>query len=107
MAAKPKEPAFNLPACYALKANLPLVSMRLRNVTDDTLFFVFYGMPGDLAQLAAAVILWVPACFASCPTRHAVLFFMLVPCPYSHITFFGCRENMAALMDQWWIEWWT
>jgi CCR4-NOT transcriptional regulation complex NOT5 subunit len=57
MATKPKEPAFNLPACYALKANLPLVSMRLQNVSDDTLFFVFYGMPGDLAQLAAAVIL--------------------------------------------------
>lgn len=33
--------------------------MRLQSVSDDTLFFVFYGMPGDLAQLAAAVILCV------------------------------------------------
>mmetsp|Transcript_393 Transcript_393/g.1096 ORF Transcript_393/g.1096 Transcript_393/m.1096 type:complete len:269 (-) Transcript_393:344-1150(-) len=58
LTAKPKEPSFNLPPCYQLKANLPLVSMRLQNVLDDTLFFVFYGMPGDLAQLAAAVILY-------------------------------------------------
>lgn len=58
LAAKPKDPPFSLPPCYALKANLPPVTMRLQSVSDDTLFFVFYGMPGDLAQLAAAVILY-------------------------------------------------
>ena len=54
---RPKEPQFQLPSCYTVKANLPPIAMRLQNVTDETLFYVFYGMPGDICQLASAVIL--------------------------------------------------
>jgi CCR4-NOT transcription complex subunit 2 len=50
-----------LPACYySGTANVPLVpdGKILAQVADETLFFVFYAMPRDKAQLAAASQLW-------------------------------------------------
>lgn len=55
---RPQEPQFQLPPCYAVKTNMPHMALRLQNVTDDTLFYVFYGMPGDVCQAVAAVILY-------------------------------------------------
>eukprot|EP00041_Stephanoeca_diplocostata_P021612 m.505914 g.505914 ORF g.505914 m.505914 type:complete len:561 (-) comp21867_c0_seq4:804-2486(-) len=55
---RPQEPQFQLPPCYAVKTNMPHMAQRLQNVTDDTLFYVFYGMPGDVCQAVAAVILY-------------------------------------------------
>eukprot|EP00039_Didymoeca_costata_P030137 m.28031 g.28031 ORF g.28031 m.28031 type:complete len:409 (-) comp7965_c0_seq3:57-1283(-) len=57
---RPKEPPFQLPTCYAVKANLPPVPHRMaqQQLADETLFYAFYGMPGDINQLAAAAALY-------------------------------------------------
>ena len=53
---RPKEPPFQLPACYKVSANLPPVPARMaqQQLSDETLFYVFYSMPGDVSQSAAA-----------------------------------------------------
>ena len=56
---KPSEPAFTLPQCYeVMAATLGSATARLGSVKDETLFYVFYGMPGDVSQLAAAGTLY-------------------------------------------------
>lgn len=59
---RPKEPAYNLPACYKITASLPPVPHRMApgqpQLSDETLFYTFYSMPGDINQLAAAAALY-------------------------------------------------
>jgi len=49
-----REPEFQIPNCYFLKDPLlpPLDKMSL--FTDETLFYIFYSMPKDSLQMAAA-----------------------------------------------------
>lgn len=56
----PKEPPFKLPPCYAVNAKLLPVHHRMAHMqlSDETLFYAFYSMPGDINQLAAAAALY-------------------------------------------------
>lgn len=55
---RPKDPQFQLPAYYAIKAPLPAMSSRFQQLSDETLFYAFYSMSGDAMQQAAASILY-------------------------------------------------
>ncbi|QSL67159.1 hypothetical protein MERGE_001548 [Pneumocystis wakefieldiae] len=46
-------PKFNLPACYNVQLAPPALS-KIRNFSDETLFYIFYSMPRDAMQEAAA-----------------------------------------------------
>ncbi|KAK6531607.1 hypothetical protein TWF694_002790 [Orbilia ellipsospora] len=43
------EPDFKLPQCYSVMNTQPLQS-KVRNFSDETLFYIFYTMPKDLMQ---------------------------------------------------------
>ncbi|KAK6533867.1 hypothetical protein TWF281_005216 [Arthrobotrys megalospora] len=43
------EPDFKLPPCYAVMNTQPLQS-KVRNFSDETLFYIFYTMPKDVMQ---------------------------------------------------------
>lgn len=43
------EPDFKLPQCYAVLNTQPLQS-KVRNFSDETLFYIFYTMPKDVMQ---------------------------------------------------------
>ncbi|CCJ30181.1 unnamed protein product, partial [Pneumocystis jirovecii] len=47
------EPKFYLPACYNVQLAPPALS-KIRNFSDETLFYIFYSMPRDAMQEAAA-----------------------------------------------------
>ncbi|KAG5439124.1 hypothetical protein PCANB_001423 [Pneumocystis canis] len=47
------EPKFHLPACYNVQLAPPPLS-KIRNFSDETLFYIFYSMPRDAMQEAAA-----------------------------------------------------
>ncbi|KAG4304377.1 hypothetical protein PORY_002087 [Pneumocystis oryctolagi] len=47
------ERKFHLPACYNVQLAPPALS-KIRNFSDETLFYIFYGMPRDAMQEAAA-----------------------------------------------------
>ncbi|KAI8896623.1 hypothetical protein BC833DRAFT_596783 [Globomyces pollinis-pini] len=47
------EPAFKLSSAYNTY-KVPNVLKNLKNLTDDTLFYIFYSMPRDILQEAAA-----------------------------------------------------
>ena len=47
------EPEFHLPSCYNVQPPPPAQS-KVTSFTDDTLFFIFYGMGGDVLQEVAA-----------------------------------------------------
>ncbi|KAJ1773982.1 transcriptional regulator [Coemansia sp. RSA 1843] len=47
------EPDYKLPSCYNA-CNPPLAMTKIPSVTDETLFYIFYTMPRDELQLAAA-----------------------------------------------------
>lgn len=43
------EPDFNIPACYHV-ASVPPLHSRVTNFMDETLFYIFYSLPGDIMQ---------------------------------------------------------
>lgn len=47
------EQNFHLPACYNVQLAPPALS-KIRNFSDETLFYIFYSMPRDAMQEAAA-----------------------------------------------------
>ncbi|RUP42722.1 hypothetical protein BC936DRAFT_138176, partial [Jimgerdemannia flammicorona] len=47
------EPEYHLPPCYNVQA-APPAQQKIRGFTDETLFYVFYSMPRDVLQEAAA-----------------------------------------------------
>ncbi|KAK9469026.1 hypothetical protein V1512DRAFT_258444 [Lipomyces arxii] len=47
------EPDFHLPACYHVQS-APPQQTKVANFKDETLFYIFYSMPRDLMQEAAA-----------------------------------------------------
>ncbi|KAI9287382.1 hypothetical protein BC943DRAFT_274888 [Umbelopsis sp. AD052] len=48
------EPEFHLPACYRSVQATPPAQQRMRTFSDEILFYVFYCLPRDVAQEAAA-----------------------------------------------------
>lgn len=48
------QPEFTLPECYNVSSALPQ-QQKIQNLTEETLFFIFYTMPKDSMQEAAAV----------------------------------------------------
>ncbi|KAI8643873.1 hypothetical protein BD408DRAFT_384638 [Parasitella parasitica] len=48
------EPGYYLPACYRNVQATPPAHQRMRTFSDEILFYVFYCMPKDIAQEAAA-----------------------------------------------------
>ncbi|TPX40221.1 hypothetical protein SeMB42_g06091 [Synchytrium endobioticum] len=48
------EPQFNLPNCYNLPQLPPPAISKIGSFSDETLFYVFYGLPREAAQEAAA-----------------------------------------------------
>eukprot|EP00912_Choanoflagellata_sp_UC4_P001566 UC4_evm7s991 len=54
-----KQPDFQLPDCYHVKQTaLMPPRQRMKNMSDDALFYAFYTSPGDVAQTAAANVLF-------------------------------------------------
>ena len=53
------EPGYYLPACYRNVQATPPAHQRMRTFSDEILFYVFYCMPKDIAQEAAAQELYV------------------------------------------------
>ncbi|KAG1141571.1 hypothetical protein G6F62_008985 [Rhizopus arrhizus] len=53
------EPGYYLPACYRQVQATPPAHQRMRTFSDEILFYVFYCMPKDIAQEAAAQELYV------------------------------------------------
>jgi hypothetical protein len=54
----------SLPQCYEVKA-VPPLAQRIVQLSDEVLFYIFYNMPGDVMQVAAASVLYVSClCFA-------------------------------------------
>ncbi|ORX91137.1 hypothetical protein K493DRAFT_228744 [Basidiobolus meristosporus CBS 931.73] len=47
------EPAYHLPPCYNAQAPPP-AQLKIGSFTDETLFYIFYSMPRDVMQEAAA-----------------------------------------------------
>uniref|UniRef100_A0A0D9VYP7 NOT2/NOT3/NOT5 C-terminal domain-containing protein n=1 Tax=Leersia perrieri TaxID=77586 RepID=A0A0D9VYP7_9ORYZ len=48
------EPEFNIPACYSAEQPPPLQPIHFQKFQTSTLFYIFYSMPKDEAQLCAA-----------------------------------------------------
>ncbi|KAG1450254.1 hypothetical protein G6F46_002815 [Rhizopus delemar] len=48
------EPGYSLPACYRQVRATPPAHQRMRTFSDEILFYIFYCMPKDIAQEAAA-----------------------------------------------------
>ncbi|KAI7856307.1 hypothetical protein BDC45DRAFT_64999 [Circinella umbellata] len=48
------EPGYYLPPCYRTVQATPPAHQRMRTFSDEILFYVFYSMPKDVAQEAAA-----------------------------------------------------
>ncbi|RPA80882.1 hypothetical protein BJ508DRAFT_415140 [Ascobolus immersus RN42] len=42
-------PEFELPSCYTV-ANTPALQTKVNHFSDETLFYIFYTMPGDIMQ---------------------------------------------------------
>lgn len=51
------EERFQIPSCYMVTA--PPMSSKLTYFAEDTLFYVFYSQPQDVAQLEVAEELYV------------------------------------------------
>lgn len=52
------EPEYYLPLCYYMQAPMQPPQLKLPLFSDDTLFYIFYSMPKDVLQLAAAYELY-------------------------------------------------
>lgn len=48
------EPEFKLPECYDVPSAAPQ-QQKIQNLTDETLFYIFYTMPRDTMQEAASI----------------------------------------------------
>eukprot|EP00045_Choanoeca_perplexa_P012368 m.134763 g.134763 ORF g.134763 m.134763 type:complete len:352 (-) comp15979_c0_seq1:1453-2508(-) len=53
----PTSGAVDLPSCYAV-SQVPPLQKRISQLSELTLFYIFYSMPGDVMQLAASSILY-------------------------------------------------
>eukprot|EP00050_Salpingoeca_kvevrii_P017592 m.66449 g.66449 ORF g.66449 m.66449 type:complete len:210 (-) comp7624_c0_seq2:23-652(-) len=51
-----REPQFSLPACYSVK--MPQAQRIIPQFSEETLFYIFYSMPQDQMQQAAAIMLY-------------------------------------------------
>lgn len=49
-----REAEFQIPSCYLIRPPLPPPTDKMSLFSDETLFYIFYSMPGDSMQLAAA-----------------------------------------------------
>jgi CCR4-NOT transcription complex subunit 2 len=47
------DPKYDLPACYRMSAP-PSAQSKMSKFSDETLFYIFYAMPQDALQDAAA-----------------------------------------------------
>jgi CCR4-NOT transcription complex subunit 2 len=50
-----QEPDHNIPDCYFINPPLSVPTDKMNLFSDETLFYIFYGMPNDVLQVAAAV----------------------------------------------------
>lgn len=48
------EPSFSLSSAYSLSKQVPSCLSKIHQLTDETLFYIFYSMPRDILQEAAA-----------------------------------------------------
>jgi len=53
------DPKFDLPACYRMSAP-PSAQSKMSKFAEETLFYIFYAMPQDVLQDAAAYELYCP-----------------------------------------------
>jgi CCR4-NOT transcription complex subunit 2 len=53
------DPKYDLPACYRMSAP-PSAQSKMTKFSDETLFYIFYAMPQDVLQDAAAYELYPP-----------------------------------------------
>jgi len=49
-----REPEFFIPMCYYMQTPLPSPVLKMSLFSEETLFYIFYSMPRDLLQAAAA-----------------------------------------------------
>lgn len=49
------EPQYTLPACYRVERPFGAQHDKLRQYSDETLFYIFYTMPSDVMQEMAAI----------------------------------------------------
>lgn len=49
-----REPEFHIPSCYYMRPPLPPPIDKMSLFSDETLFYIFYSMPRDALQVAAA-----------------------------------------------------
>jgi len=49
-----KDPELQIPSCYIIRPPLPAPNDKMNLFSDETLFYIFYSMPGDALQIAAA-----------------------------------------------------
>lgn len=50
-----QEPNHSIPDCYFINPPLTVPTDKMNLFSDETLFYIFYGMPNDVLQVAAAV----------------------------------------------------
>src|SRR5438477_11830945 len=55
------DPKYDLPACYRMSAT-PSAQSKMTKFSDETLFYIFYAMPQDVLQDAAAYELYRQTC---------------------------------------------
>ncbi len=53
------DPVFALPECYTVAENTSSLLSRIPNLSDETLFYIFYAMPRECYQEAAAQTLYL------------------------------------------------
>eukprot|EP01136_Pigoraptor_vietnamica_P015421 Opistho-1_new@58580 len=56
--ARPKDPEYCLPPCYYQTNHVPAPTSKMSLLTEETLFYIFYAMPRDALQQAAAAELF-------------------------------------------------
>jgi len=49
-----REPEYQIPSCYYIRPSLPPPTDKMSLFSDETLFYIFYSMPRDALQVAAA-----------------------------------------------------
>jgi CCR4-NOT transcription complex subunit 2 len=49
-----REPEYQIPTCYYIRPPLPPPTDKMSLFSDETLFYIFYSMPRDALQIAAA-----------------------------------------------------
>jgi len=49
-----REPDYSIPSCYYMQPELARPDNKMSLFSEDTLFYIFYSMPGDIMQIASA-----------------------------------------------------